>query len=86
MPDRVPLFRIAKAVGQWDVDSLAKKMPYCLMVEWTEYLNWELEQITTAIMSVLPRANSLSQAAPGNTMKLDKPEEISAFFDALNAK
>lgn len=60
-------------------------MPYCLMLEWTEYLNWELEQITTAIMNVLPRANALTQ--PSDTsIKLDDPEEIGAFFKAINNK
>jgi predicted GTPase len=73
---------VAKATGVWDVDELERTIPAALVIEWNEYLNWELEQLAKAIMGVLPAAGSMAQ---GRAARLTKPEDIGNFFDALGA-
>ena len=64
-------------------------MPNCLREEWTEYLNYELETITKAILSVVPSLGGLSgldASSNNNTIKLTNPDDIAGLFDALGKK
>lgn len=67
------------------MDKLEKEIPAAMVMEWNEYLNWELEQITRAILSAIPAARSLMGGRGGST-RLSDPAEIAGLFDALGAK
>jgi len=84
-PPRAELYRVAKAVGEWDVDQLEREMPVCAIVEWNEYLNYELATLTRAILGALPAARQIGENG-GGPVRLTKPEDVAAFFDGLNAK
>lgn len=84
MPERAALFRIAKATGNWDVDKLEEDMPAALVVEWNEYLNWELAQYARAIMGALPGAGLLAgSGGGGGAVKITDPAEIAAFLGRI---
>jgi len=68
-------------MGIWDVDKLEKEIPVCMVLEWNEYLNWELAQLTKGILGAIPTARKIEA---GGDIKLTNPDDICGFFDALN--
>lgn len=72
-------------VGEWDVDKLEKDMPMCAIVEWNDYLDWDLTQITKAVLGAVPAARAMGDGA-GRAVHLTRPEDIGGLFDALNVK
>lgn len=75
---------MAKATGQWDVDKLEREMPVPLLIEWNEYLDWELMQFTRAILGAIPAAKSIGNS--NGEIKLTDPDEIGGFLTSLGAK
>ena len=57
-------------------------MPECMIVEWNEYLDWEISQWTQAIMSAIPTAKTIES----NGKPIKDPTTIEALFDKLGAK
>lgn len=69
----------------WDIDRLESEISEPLIAEWNNYLDWELEQYAKAIMSILPQAGSMIGSSPtSKDIKLTDPDEIGAFFNAIN--
>jgi len=63
---------------------LEEDMPAALVVEWNEYLNWELAQYAMAIMSALPGAGQMAASGGGGgAVKLTDPAEIAAFLGRI---
>lgn len=80
-PPRAEIYRVAKAVGEWDVDKLEREMPQAAIAEWNLYLNWELTQWTEAIMGALPAAGAMAEGR--NTIRLTDPKDIAGLFDGF---
>ncbi|MFQ3578667.1 MAG: hypothetical protein SNJ71_00825 [Bacteroidales bacterium] len=68
-------------MGIWDVDKFEEEIPVCMIMEWNNYLNWELAQMTKGILGAIPVAKRIES---GGSIKLTKPDDICNFFDALN--
>lgn len=66
------------------MDKLEKQIPAALLIEWNEYLDWELGQITQAVLSVLPAARNLGSGGGGG-IKLTDPQDISGFLTSIGA-
>ncbi len=79
-PERELLFRVAKAFRIWDVDKLEAEMPLCMIMEWDQYLNWEIEQWTKAIMAAIPAAKTIGLDS-SNIIK--EPTKKAAIFDEM---
>jgi len=61
-------------------------MPAALVVEWNEYLDWELAQYARAIMGALPGAGQMAASGGGGgggAVKLTDPAEIAAFLGRI---
>lgn len=59
------------------------EMPVCAIMEWNQYLDWELSTLVRGIMGALPAARAM--ADHGGPVKMTDPEEIGKLFDGLNA-
>ena len=69
---------------EWDVDKLEDEIPPCVIEEWNEYLDYELETLTRAILGTIPAVNAMGSAGTGgNTTRMTDPEKIGSFLDSI---
>ena len=69
---------------EWDVDKLEDEIPPCMIEEWNEYLDYELETLTRAILGTLPMAKGMmGGGGQVGAMKLTDPGKIGNFLDSI---
>ena len=60
-------------------------MPVCMVNEWNEYLDYELETLTRAIVGAVPAINQMGGGGGGSSeIRLTDPDRIGGFLDSLN--
>ena len=67
------------------MDKLEEEIPASLVIEWNEYLNYELEQLAKAVLSALPAAGSLAGSGGNGPIRIKDPEEIGNFLSSIGA-
>lgn len=80
------MFRVAKACGQWNVEELAEQIPRWLLDEWSKFLDMEVCEIASAVMSILPAAGTMLGSGGGvKHLTLKTPEEKIKGIELLNS-